>query len=234
MPKVRLIARTEFLAPDDIPWDTDADGGEALVEFAGRACYRSWDKPNPNTRTNAAYLRHLIEVGHLGAFEHGSATLYLTDVPRGLTHELVRHRHFSYSQLNQRTDPTDVVEPELIANDPGLHAKFVNATEASLAAYHDLVEELERTVTGRRARQIARSVLPNATGTEIVVTGNYRSWRHFIAMRATEHVDAELRALAVACLRELAEHAPGVFADFVISTHPDGTEVASSPLVTEG
>jgi thymidylate synthase (FAD) len=96
------------------------------------------------------------------------------------------------------------------------------------------VDSLEETVTGRRARQIARSVLPNATGTTIVVTGNYRSWRHFVAIRATEHVDVELRELAVACLRELRKAAPNAFADFVISTHPDGTEVASSPLVTEG
>jgi thymidylate synthase (FAD) len=231
MPKVRLIAKTEFVEPD---WQTDADGGEALVEFAARSCYRSWDKPNPNTATNAAYLRHLIEVGHHSAFEHGSATLYLTEVPRGLTHELVRHRHFSYSQLSQRTDPTDVVEPEVIKKNPELHARFAAATEASLAAYEELVTSLEGTVSGRRARQIARSVLPNATGTTIVVTGNYRSWRHFVAIRATEHVDVELRELAVACLRELQKHAPNAFADFTIATHPDGTEVASSPLVTEG
>ena len=44
--KVQMVAATEFTAPPDIPWSTDADGGEALVEFAGRACYESWDKPN--------------------------------------------------------------------------------------------------------------------------------------------------------------------------------------------
>ncbi|MEV6712095.1 FAD-dependent thymidylate synthase [Lentzea sp. NPDC051208] len=234
MPRVRLVAKTEFIAPDDVPWTTDADGGAALVEFAGRACYQSWDRSNPMTNTNATFLHHLLDVGHLAAFEHGSASLYLTELPRSLTHELIRHRHFSYSQLSQRTDPTDVVEPDLIAQDPELHARFVAATEASLQAYEDLVQSLEKTVNGRRARQIARSVLPNATGTEIVVTGNYRSWRHFIAMRATEHINVELRELAVACLRELTKAAPNAFADFVISTLPDGTEVASSPLVVEG
>jgi len=40
--------------------------------------------------------------------------------------------------------------------------------------------------------------------------------------------------LAVACLRELQRVAPNVFADFEISTLPDGTEVASSPFVAEG
>jgi thymidylate synthase (FAD) len=77
-------------------------------------------------------------------------------------------------------------------------------------------------------------VLPNATETRIVVTGNYRAWRHFIAMRASEHADVEIRDLAVECLRQLQKAAPNAFADFAISALPDGSEVASSPLVSEG
>jgi thymidylate synthase (FAD) len=236
---VRAVAWTHFEAPAEVPWETDADGGDALAEFAGRACYRSWDKPNPRTATNAGYLRHILEVGHLSVLEHGSVTFYLTGVSRSLTHELVRHRHFSYSQLSPRHAPDAVVEPAVIAADPELHAKFVAATEASLAAYADLLAGLEEragTVAQARkqARQAARAVLPAATGTAIVVTGNYRAWRHFVAMRATEHADVELRELAVTCLRELRRIAPNAFADFAIATLGDGTEVASSPLVSEG
>ncbi|MGH2931128.1 MAG: FAD-dependent thymidylate synthase, partial [Solirubrobacteraceae bacterium] len=85
----------------------------------------------------------------------------------------------------------------------------------------------------KQARQAARAVLPNATETRIVVTGNYRAWRHFIAMRASEHADVEIRRLAIACLRQLADVAPAVFADFEIAPLADGTEVATSPLATE-
>ncbi|HVE98707.1 MAG TPA: FAD-dependent thymidylate synthase, partial [Mycobacteriales bacterium] len=49
--KVQLIAATQFFPPEDVPWETDADGGQALAEFAGRACYQSWKKPNPATAT---------------------------------------------------------------------------------------------------------------------------------------------------------------------------------------
>jgi thymidylate synthase (FAD) len=66
------------------------------------------------------------------------------------------------------------------------------------------------------------------------VTGNYRAWRHFIAMRASEHADVEIRALAIECLKQLKEKAANVFADFQITKLDDGTEVASSPYVTEG
>ena len=45
--RVQLVAKTEFVPPADVPWSTDADGGQALAEFAGRACYQSWSKPNP-------------------------------------------------------------------------------------------------------------------------------------------------------------------------------------------
>jgi thymidylate synthase (FAD) len=244
-PKVQVIAWTQFDPPADVPWDTDADGGQALAEFAGRACDHSWAKPNPATATNAGYLRHILEVGHLSVLEHGTVSFYLTGVSRSLTHELIRHRHFSYSQLSQRYVPerdAAMVEPEVIAADPELHKIFAEATEASVRAYTELLAGLEQrfadvdnaTLRRKQARQAARAVLPNATETRIVVTGNYRAWRHFVAMRATEHADVEIRELAVACLRELKRVAPNAFADFDIAALDDGTEVASSPLVTEG
>ena len=243
--RVTPIAWTQFAPPADVDWSTDASGGEALAEFAGRACYESWSKPNPATATNAGYLRHILEVGHLSVLEHGSVTFYLSGVSRSLTHELVRHRHFSYSQLSQRYVPAGdaaMIEPDIIAGDPELHAKFLEATETSQRAYRELLDGLEQRFAGtteatlrrKQARQAARSVLPNATETRIVVTGNYRAWRHFVAMRASEHADVEIRLLAVACLRELQLLAPNVFADFAIIPLSDGTEVASSPLVSEG
>jgi thymidylate synthase (FAD) len=242
--RVQVIAQTAFTPPADVPWDTDADGGQALAEFAGRACYQAWDKPNPATATNAGYLRHVLEVGHLAVLEHATVTMYLTGVSRSLTAELVRHRHFSFSQLSPRHVPEHdaaVVEPPDFAADPHLHERFVAAVDAALAAYTGLLDRLEQgladvpngTLRRRQARQAARAVLPTALESRIVVTGNYRAWRHFVAMRASEHADVELRELAVTCLRELQKVAPHVFGDFRISRLTDGTEVAASPYVAE-
>jgi thymidylate synthase (FAD) len=243
-PRVQLVGWTQFAAPEDVNWSTDAEGGEALAEFAGRACYQSWSKPNPSTATNAGYLRHILEVGHLSVLEHGVVSFYITGISRSLTHELIRHRHFSYSQLSQRYVPerdANMVEPDAIAADPELHKMFLEATEASVRAYTELLEGLERrfadvdnaTLRRKQARQAARAVLPNATETRIVVTGNYRAWRHFVAMRASEHADVEIRALAVECLRQLKQAAPNVFADFTISELADGSEIAASPYTWE-
>ncbi|MCV7152175.1 FAD-dependent thymidylate synthase [Mycolicibacterium pyrenivorans] len=246
--RVQLIAKTEFAVPPDVPWSTDADGGAALVEFAGRACYQSWSKPNPRTATNASYVRHIIDVGHFSVLEHASVSFYITGVSRSCTHELIRHRHFSYSQLSQRYVPeqdSQVVAPPGIEDDPELQEIFIAAADAGRAAYTELLSKLEAKFIGdqpagssavlrrKQARQAARAVLPNATETRIVVTGNYRAWRHFIAMRASEHADVEIRRLAIECLRQLVDVAPAVFSDFEIGVLADGTEVATSPLATE-
>ncbi|WP_205259724.1 FAD-dependent thymidylate synthase [Nakamurella leprariae] len=243
--RVHLIGRTEFTPPPEVPFTTDADGGQALAEFAGRACYRSWARTVPATATNAGYLDHILQVGHLAVLEHSSATFWCTGLSRSVTHELVRHRHFSYSQLSQRytaPDGPEVAEPAEIAADPELHEVFSSAVAAARDAHTRLLTALEDrareapdgTLARKQARQLARAVLPAATATDIVVTGNYRAWRHFIGMRATEAADVEIRTLALAVLRQLQELAPNVFADFRISTLPDGTEVAASPLVGEG
>lgn len=242
--RVQLIAKTDFLAPSDVPWTTDADGGPALVEFAGRACYQSWSKPNPRTATNAGYIKHIIDVGHFSVLEHASVSFYITGISRSCTHELIRHRHFSYSQLSQRYVPeteSQVVLPPGIEDDPELREILTAAADASRATYTELLSRLEAkfadqpnaVLRRKQTRQAARAVLPNATETRIVVTGNYRAWRHFVAMRASEHADIEIRRLAVACLRQLADIAPAVFADFEISALADGSEVATSPLATE-
>jgi thymidylate synthase (FAD) len=199
---------------------------------------------NPRTATNAGYLKHIIDVGHLSALEHASVTCYITGISRSCAHELIRHRHLSYSQLSQRYVPdtdADVVVPPGIDGDPELERLFLAAADASRASYAELLAGLEARLADSRnavlrrkqARRAARAVLPHATETRIVVTGNYRAWRHFVAVRASEHADVELRRLAVACLRRLTDVAPAVFGDFQITSLADGTEVATSPLATE-
>lgn len=242
--RVQLVAYTHFEPPADLSWETDAEGAEALTEFAGRACYETWDKPNPHTATNAGYIRHVLEVGHVSLLEHANVTFYITGISRSCTHELIRHRHFSYSQLSQRFVPEEdalVVPPPALEDDPELVEVFTAAAEQSREAYRTLLTALEEKFADepnallrrKQARQAARAVLPNATETRIVVTGNLRSWRHFIGMRATEYADVEIRQLAISCLRQLQDIAPTVFGDFEISVLPDGSEIATSPYAMD-
>ena len=90
----------------------------------------------------------------------------------------------------------------------------------------ELADVPDRTARRKRSRQAARSVLPNSVATEIVLTGNYRAWRHFIRMRASAAADVEIRALAIAVLDLLQRHAPNAFSDFTIVEQADGTRTA--------
>lgn len=241
---VELIAASAFHPPQDIDWQADASAsdGEALIEFAGRACYESFDKPNPRTRATSDYLRHILQVGHSALLEHPTATLYIRGLSRGASHELMRHRHFSFSQLSQRyvhPDDLQVIVPEAIEQDPELKRLFLRACDEAHFAYEEFLRALTEETTAssallqKQARQAARAILPNATETRVVVTGNYRTWRHFIGMRASEHADPEIRQLAIACLQLLQEQAPAAFDDFEISTLADGSLMATSAYVAE-
>jgi thymidylate synthase (FAD) len=216
------------------------EGGQALTEFAGRAVYESWARTVPATATNEGFLAHILQVGHLSVLEHATATCYITGLSRSAAHELVRHRHFSISQLSPRTSSPDWVTP---AELPGpARERCDAAAQAAVRAHAALLDQLNgddamgpaTPIGGKRARQEAAGLLPSASATSLVATGNYRSWRHFIGSRGTDPADLELRRLALAVLRLLQAEAPHAFADFRISALPDGTETAASPLVGEG
>lgn len=243
--KAQIIAWTLFNPPQDIPWlpegydlppghtsqprleDQEPATGQDLAEFAGRACYQSWSRPNPATATNRGYLDHIIEVGHESVLEHGTISVYLTGISRSLTHELVRHRHFSYSQLSQRyvdesarTDDLDPIVPPLFSGDSVAQARLAASRAQTLNDYDWLVERAV-TVQGakrKQAREAARSVLQNDTETKIVVTGNYRAWRHFFTMRGSLAADAEIRGLAVMLYGMISKHysCDNVFRDFMV------------------
>lgn len=249
-PRVTLIARQEFIYPDHIKWRSDSDvAGQVVSEFAGRLCYLSFGedagfegghKTIKGRTTNESYLANILKVKHGSVLEHAVWTLLLEGVSRALTHELVRHRAgFGFSQLSQRyVDESEIafVRPPEIEDGTPEHETWVGACEASLTAYRGLLEGLtERigeegsaTMRKKRARQAARAVLPNAAETKIVVTGNARSWRHFVEMRGSQGADVEIRRLAVAVLRVLREEAPNIFGDLEIVAQPDGTETVET------
>ena len=239
-PQVHLVGRQtvdataigRFLEEQQVNWQTDTEvGAEALAEMAGRVCYMSYGK---GRRTNREFLEHIVEVGHGSVLEHAVWSFLITGVSRSFTHELIRHRHFSYSQLSQRyvdESESPYVEPDVIAADPELHRVWVEAVDAARAAYDKLVEGLqskftevpEKTLRRKLARQAARSVLPNATETKIFVTGNARALRHFVELRGSEHADVEIRKVAVAMLRILQAESPGLFSDYRLVTLADGS-----------
>src|SRR5574341_303930 len=88
--------------------DSNSDS-EMLVEMCGRVCYMSYGK---GRKTNREFCSHIIESGHHSVLEHANWTLLITGISRSCSHELVRHRHFSFSHLSQRyVAHTQFVQP---------------------------------------------------------------------------------------------------------------------------
>ena len=108
--------------------------------------------------------------------------------------------------------------------------------QSSQRAYKTLADGLakrfakieDRTLRRKKAREAARSVLPNATETKIFVTANGRAWRHFIEMRADPAADVEIRKVAVAVLKVLQVESPNLFGDYTITDLPDGGQSAAA------
>lgn len=64
---VVLVAQTTLIEEiPDYEWHDDFGTTECdeLAEQAGRLCYLSWDRPNPETKTNKGYLANIIAQQH--------------------------------------------------------------------------------------------------------------------------------------------------------------------------
>ena len=184
---------------------------EKLIEAAGRTCYDTGDRAGVDSA--AKFIRMLIRRGHVSVLEHAAATFRIRGVSRTLTHQLVRHRLASYSQRSQRyvgEAGFPYVTPPSVAQNADAHRVFDDAVENARAAY-------EKLIGMGVPREDARFVLPNATATEVVMTANFREWRHVLALRGHASAQWEIRRLAIAILKELKKAAPATFADFEIN-----------------
>lgn len=235
-PVVTLIARPQFLEPAhlSVQWSDPGTDGERLAEFAGRLCYMS--QHNPAGRSTAEYLTNILRQGHGSVFEHAVYVVLIEGVSRSLTHELVRHRAgFGYSQLSQRyVDESEAafVVPPAMQGDDALEAAWLAQVTAAQASYVDAVEKLmgryswvESKMHRRKmAREAGRSLLPNATETKIVVSGNIRAWRTMLELRLGEGAEREIRRCAVRVLETLRLEAPAFFNDFELYPADDGEQ----------
>ena len=177
-----------------------------LIEAAGRTCYKSEPKGDAG-----AFVRMLIRRGHESVIEHASATFRIV-CDRGVSHEIVRHRLASYSQESTRyNNYAHAGELEFI-QPPGLAAVAHHAWTLACAACEQSYLEM---IGVGCSPQIARSVLPNCLKTELVMTANFREWRHFIRLRCAPAAHPQMREIAGMIRDMLIANWPTVFVDLL-------------------
>lgn len=194
--------------------ETPIDGKQILkrIEKAGRICYKSEDRITDESAT--AFVRMLIERGHESVLEHESITVrFICD--RGISHELVRHRIASFSQESTRYcnysgnrfgNELTFIKPCFLEEGTGGYKLWKQAMFVAEKEYFELLN-------WGCTPQEARSVLPNSTKTEIVMTANLREWRHFLKLRTSTAAHPQMRELTVPLLKELQRQIPVVFDD---------------------
>jgi len=194
--QVKIIGLTQFQQGEG--------SSEALLEYAGRACYRSEPKGIPGK-----FLKARIREGHESIIEHASVTFEISGISRACSHQLVRHRIASYSQESQRY--VDMSAPEFVA------PPSVAGNSQALAVWEAFMRNVAHTYRQLRdlgvRKEDARFVLPNATATRLIVTMNFRSLRHFFSVRCDRAAQWEIRDLALEMLRQIHALAPSAFDD---------------------
>lgn len=205
-----INASTEILTP--------ITGDELQrIEYAGRTCYKSEDKITDDSAKK--FVENLIKRGHEAMLEHSSLSVkFICD--RGVSHELVRHRMASFAQESTRycNYSQDKFGKELIFIKP----KFFKEGTDSYKYWENAMADAENYYFSMLdfgcTPQEARSVLPNSIKTEVVMTANYREWRHFFWLRAarkTGPAHPQMEELTVPLLYEVSGLIPVVFDDIV-------------------
>ena len=158
------------------------------------------------------FVEMIVRSGHHSVLEHASATFRIRGGSRAFTHQLVRHRMASFTQQSQRyvgEETFRYVEPPSVQDNPAAHEVFVDFMKTAQKAYRRLHE------LGIR-NEDARFVLPNSVESEIVVTADFREWRHIVEIRGAAKAQWEIRRIALAILQILEEKAPAVFCDLEV------------------
>jgi thymidylate synthase (FAD) len=248
-PKVFLLSRpsfdyaaaAEYLSQiDGMPWlhrraEGDLIGSQDLIEFAGRACYRSW-APGLNANVTRVrqeqdiYLENILRSGHGSVLEHAQYTFVFHNISRVATHELVRHRAgVAISQESLRyvrlTDLGFRV-PEIFKTDkPFEGGSFEDAVvtmvehledfQQRAANYFGLDDDGVPFHYKKEVTSALRRLAPIGLSTMMVWSANVRTLRHVIEMRTALGAEEEIRTLfqmvgkGAGAVRRLRDHRGG-------------------------
>ncbi|HOJ48818.1 MAG TPA: FAD-dependent thymidylate synthase [Bacillota bacterium] len=199
--------------------------GDKLIAAAAKLCYSASEidtiMDGLTPEKTESFLNMLTSFGHESPFEHVSITFGIEGVSRAVLAQITRHRIASFSVQSQRyvnKENFTYIVPPAISENPEALAEFTAAMEEDRAHYVKLAkilteshkakliaegmdEKAAEKAAQKAAFEDARSVLPNACDTKIIMTMNVRSLYNFFRLRCCNRAQWEIRALATEMLR---------------------------------
>lgn len=196
------------------------------IELIGRVCYKSENRITEDGESAKQFVKMLIDSGHEAMIEHSSLSVKFY-VDRGISHEIVRHRVSSFGQESTRyvnysaekfgREITTIDIESGFKYDKKLRKLDSDVLGSIYAEWLDAMNDAEkhymRMLDLGATPQIARSVLPTSTKTELVMTANYREWRHFFKLRTGRTAHPQMREIAIKLLNALKQQLPVIFDD---------------------
>ena len=203
---------TEHIKTPEVTLISKPDNILRTVYTACRTCYSAdspydiYNCPNASDDKKALNLiRKVISSGHYSTIEHIQVSFAVNGISRACSHQLVRHRHVSFSQKSQRyvkeKEQFDYIIPPTVEKNPEMKEKFSKFMNEISKFY------LELTEAGIPAED-ARFVLPNATSTSMVVSMNLRELIHIANLRLCTRAQYEIRTLVKLMCDELIKSEP--------------------------
>lgn len=178
-----------------------------------------------NSKTAAGLLKYLIKHNHWSPFEMVSITLEI-QTTRDISHQIVRHRSFSFQEFSQRYAVSNVFEiREARLQDKKNRQNSIpicykdkehrRVNEAFSIAQHKVLttsrEAYEEALEDGIAKEQARALLPEGmTGTTLYMAGNLRSWIHYCQLRSENGTQQEHADIAKECWNIIGHHFPSV------------------------
>ena len=198
-------------------------GENELAEIAGKQFCDSQEVisyiarvSNPsnqlNFETSAGLLKYCIKHQHWSIFEHAHMTLEI-NTTLDIATQILRHRSFTFQQFSQRYADTSLLSenipiPDLRRQDVKNRQNSIDdldhetkiRLQTQISSHFRAAKTLYDTLLANGvAKECARKVLPQNTMTRIYMTGNIRSWIHYIQLRSSNGTQKEHMEVAEAC-----------------------------------
>ncbi len=216
---------TKLIAEPSVELMAITPEAEDVIERACRTCYLSFHRYNPPGSTEEL-IKKIIRKKHHSVLEHALATFRIKGGSRTFTHELVRHRLMSPSQESQRyveygkTRDYDIVLPDTI-KESKFKERFLKLADDCEALYSEMVKE-------GLPKEDARYILPGGSTSEIVISANFREFRHIFQVRCNPRAHWEIRRICLKMLEILKAEAPIVFHDYEIDWENECVKISES------
>jgi thymidylate synthase (FAD) len=169
--------------------------------------------------TSSKLLKYCIKNSHWSIFEHAFMTMEIK-TSRGIAAQILRHRSFTFQEFSQRyAKVSTYVEYTARRQDgknrqnsiddmPEAAKNFFNQCQKSVWDYS--FNLYEASITKGVAKEQARFLLPLNTETTLYMSGNVRSWIHYIQLRSANGTQKEHMDIASNCKVHFCKELPNI------------------------